>query len=127
MAISPALNSMSGITHAIAMPMDEDKLNLSDLDKKSFSELPIVTLCGHGESSSTIAANMESTAPSSAMKHRTGIKAVSLLDKLTPSLISSGLVRGITPMSIRKRSGARILDTALSALDGNVAAKQKAV
>jgi hypothetical protein len=41
-----------------------------------------------------------------------------LSDRLTPSLIALGLVRGITHTSIRKQSGAAIRDSALWPLDG---------
>lgn len=46
----------------------------------------------------------------------------SLSDKLTPSLITAGLVRGITPRSIRKKCGAVILDGASFEPDGGNAA-----
>lgn len=42
----------------------------------------------------------------------------SLSDRLTKSLISAGLVRGITPMSIRKKLGAQIPDFVLFLPDG---------
>jgi hypothetical protein len=42
----------------------------------------------------------------------------SLSDRLTSSLITSGLVSGITPTSIRKKLGAVIPDSALWPLDG---------
>lgn len=45
-------------------------------------------------------------------------KAPSLSDKLTKSLISSGLIRGITPMSVRKKLGAPIPDFVLLLPDG---------
>jgi hypothetical protein len=47
----------------------------------------------------------------------------SLSDRLTLSLISAGLVKGITPSLTRKRSGQPILVLALDTPVGNVAAK----
>lgn len=49
----------------------------------------------------------------------------SLSDKLTLSLISYGLVKGITPSSTRKQSGQPILVLALDTPDGSDAAKQQ--
>lgn len=40
-------------------------------------------------------------------------RPLSFSDRLTPSLITAGLVKGITPRSIRKKLGAVILDGAL--------------
>lgn len=50
---------------------------------------------------------------------------LSFCEKLTPLLISAGLVRGIIPMSIRGVSGAQILDFASFPLAGHVAEFQK--
>jgi len=55
-----------------------------------------------GENSLMAADNKESTVPSSAM--RVPISHLSLSGRLTPLLISAGLVRGIIPMSMRTRS-----------------------
>jgi hypothetical protein len=70
-----------------------------------------------GESLSTTALTNELeksskalTAPCSETKVNT--YQASLCDKLTPSLISAGLVRGTIPTSIRKRSHQGILDIA---------------
>jgi hypothetical protein len=65
-------------------------------------------------------ASQGSTARSSAMRARS--YRVSLSDKLTLSLMRSGLVAGITPTSIRKRCGAAIPDTVLWSLAGSDAA-----
>ncbi len=51
---------------------------------------------------------------------------LSLSDRLTPLLISAGLVRGTTPRSIRKQLGARIPDSALWPLDGSGAEQPRA-
>lgn len=47
-------------------------------------------------------------------------EAVSLSDRQTQSLLTSGLVAGITPTSIRERLGAEIQDIALLSPDGSV-------
>lgn len=50
----------------------------------------------------------------------------SLSSRLAPLLISAGLVKGNTPMLIRKQLGAKILATALWPLDGgNVVSPKK--
>lgn len=60
-----------------------------------------------------------SIAPSSATKART--RRQTLSDKLTPSLISLGLVSGITPTSIRQLSGQPIRVFAFCGPDGGAA------
>lgn len=77
-----------------------------------------------GEISSTIPAKKVSTAPYSGMKGRSG--QASLSDRLTPLLISSGLVRGIIPMSMREMSNLRTPDFAFLQLDTGSVASQKA-
>jgi hypothetical protein len=69
-----------------------------------------------GESSSTTVDSGESTAPSSATSRRTAARA--LFAKRIRSLIAGGLIAGITPMSIRKRSAQRTLAFASSLQDG---------
>jgi len=49
-----------------------------------------------------------------------------LLDRLMPSLISSGLVRGIIPLSIRRLSLAEIQAIASCGPDGDVVGRPKA-
>lgn len=44
---------------------------------------------------------------------------LSLSDRLTQSLITAGLVRGTTPLSIRRQCGVPIRDFALLPLDGS--------
>ena len=88
--------------------------------KSSLFEQPKPTqfLCGAG--SSTTAVRQASVAPSSAMKGRTSRRSLS--DKLTPSLITSGLVCGITPSSIRQLSGQPIRVLAFDTPAGPAAA-----
>jgi len=74
-----------------------------------------------GGSSSTPVASKASIAQSSETKARTYRQSLS--DKLTQSLITSGLVKGITHTSIRRQSGAAIRASALWPLDGGDADK----
>jgi len=96
--------------------MEESGFNSSAPDNQSSCEQTTQMRSLFGESSSTIVVNKELTAQSLGTKGKT--KAVSLSDRLTPSLISAGLVRGITPTSVRKQLGAAIPATALWPLDG---------
>jgi hypothetical protein len=98
---------------------DESDICLLDPDKRLFSEPETVTPCLFGESSSTPADSKESIAPSSATRVRSDLPTLS--DRLTQSLITAGLVKGITHTSIRKQSGAAIRDSALWPLDGGSA------
>lgn len=81
-----------------------------------------------GESTSTTPSrhNMASSAPSFGTKRQPATSHPSLSDRLTPLLISAGLVRGTTPRSVRKQLGARIRDTVFYALDGDAAEQPKA-
>lgn len=83
----------------------------------SFCEQSDPTPSLFGASSSTTASMSErgslkraSTAPSSATKGRNSRRSLS--DRLTPLLMSCGLVRGITPTSTRRRSDQPILEFA---------------
>lgn len=49
----------------------------------------------------------------------------SLSDRLTQSLITAGLIKGITPSSVRQTSGLAIRDFASLPLDGEGQAKQQ--
>ncbi len=106
--IDPALRCMRGTTVRGAIEMAESGTNSLGRVNPLCCELPTLQLCLYGESSSMIPVSTESTALPSATKVRT--KAVSLSDRLTPSLISAGLVRGTTPRSVRRMLGAIIPD-----------------
>lgn len=67
----------------------------------------------------------ESTVPCSRTTVPKSISQASLSDKVTPLLMSLGLIKGITPTSIRKRLGQRTLDFAFSKPDGDVVDEQK--
>lgn len=76
----------------------------------------------HGVSHSTGATDKKAlSATSSETRARTYRRSLS--DKLTPSLISAGLVCGITPSSTRKQSGQPIQVLALDMPVGGAAAK----
>jgi hypothetical protein len=85
----------------------------------SFSEPDMLTRFLFVEILSTTADNRVSIAPCFATKATSD--QASLSDRLTPLLISAGLVRGITHTSIRKQSGAPIRASALWPLDGDAA------
>ena len=116
MAINPASTSTSDITAPISTETVESAASSSDQGNTSSFEPKMLTLCLFGESSSTIAGKLESTAPYSETKAPSYRPTLS--DRLTPLLISAGLVKGITHSSIRKQSGAAIRGSALWPLDG---------
>ena len=87
------------------------------------SELGNVTHSLFGENSLTPAARPGSTVLYSGMK--ADINHQTLSDRLTPLLISAGLVRGIIPMLMRKKSNQLTLDIVLKPLDGDNAEKQE--
>lgn len=81
--------------------------------------------CSSGANSLMTVDSEESTALCSETKPRRDIGVLSLSDRLMQSLISAGLVKGITHMSIRKQCGAAIRDSALWPLDGGDADSPK--
>ena len=115
-----ASRSTNGITPAIATATAERETSSAAREKKLSCEPPMRTLSLFGENLSMAPASRESTAPSSVMRVRTDHPTLS--DRLTQSLISAGLVKGITPTSIRNESGAAIPVSALWPLDGGAAA-----
>jgi hypothetical protein len=98
---------------------DESAANLSDPASISFCEPETLTPCLFGESLSTIQASKASTVPS--LETKVASARPTLSDRLTPLLISAGLVKGITHTSVRKQSGAAIRASALWPLDGGAA------
>jgi hypothetical protein len=98
---------------------DESEVSLSDPGSISCFEPETLTPCLFGESSSTIPASKASTALSSETKAVSDRPTLS--DRLTPLLISAGLVKGTTHTSVRKQSGAAIRASALWPLDGGSA------
>lgn len=116
--MKPVSHYTSGIIAAVDGRKEIDSLSSLGQESTSFSELETETPCLSGANSSMIAGSEESTAPYLGMKPRRDTGVRSLSDRLMQSLITSGLVRGITHMSIRKQCGAAIRDSALWPLDG---------
>lgn len=111
------------ITPAADTPMAAT-LNCSAAPERNLSfELGKEMRCGFGEDSKMTADRSESTAPCSETK--AAISLPSLSDRLTPSLISAGLVKGIIPLSMRDASGQQTLDAVLKTQDGKSAEQPK--
>lgn len=119
MATAVASRSSSVIIPATTTATAENETSSVGLAKRLCCAPPMRTLSLFGEDLSTLPASKESTARSSATRARTDLPTLS--DRLTQSLISSGLVKGITPTSIRNESGAAIQASALWPLDGGAA------
>lgn len=83
----------------------------SDPVKRSSCEPVMPTLFSFGDASLTTADRRELIALFSATKVPGEVRTLS--DRLTPSLITSGLVSGITPSSVRQQCGAPIPDFVL--------------
>jgi hypothetical protein len=115
---------MKNITPLTNIETDAGEPNSSGRGKQSFCEPLKPTPSLFGESSSTTADSRESIAPCSETKAR--IDQATLSDRLTESLISAGLVKGIIPTSIRKRSNPLIPAIALWLRDGGDADEPKA-
>jgi hypothetical protein len=113
-------------TTAVNFTKTEGSQNyFADPAKKSSSELGNAMLCSSGKNLSTHQVSKESTAPFLETNQSTA--QVPLSDRLTPLLISAGLVKGTIPMSMRDASGQTTLDAVLRPLDGDAAASPKAV
>ena len=110
-------NYMKGTTQNIIIKMEGNQRKLSAPVNTSCSEHGIATLCLFGENLKTIAGNKELTVPYSAMRANTNHQSLS--GRLTPLLISAGLVRGIIPMSMRAKSNQGTLDIVLKSQDGD--------
>lgn len=113
---NPAWPSMSGTIPVTTTGTAESDCNSLDPANPSFCEQPQLMLCLSGENSLMTADNRALIAPSSATKAKS--KARSLSDRLTQSLISAGLVKGITPTSVRRQLGAAIPDIVSWQQDG---------
>lgn len=122
MVIDPALISSSDTILAERPAIDES--SLLDRENGSFFEPMQQTLFSSGGTSDidTIGSKA-STAQSFETRARTRLPSLS--DRLTQSLITAGLVRGITPSSIRNQSGAAIRDFASLPLVGGGAGEQR--
>lgn len=122
--MSGANLSSTATTAASFIEMDESPNSSAAPEKRSCSELGNVTPCLFGGSFETIAAKSESTALCSEMKVPT--LQASLSDRLTPSLITAGLVKGIIPTLMQKESGRAILASVSRRLVGTSAEELKA-
>jgi hypothetical protein len=116
MATKVALNSTSGTTQPINTKTAESAVFLSGRGKKSSSAQTADAPFSCGENSLMTAGRQGSIALPSEMKPATFRRSLS--DKLTQSLIMSGLVKGITPSSTRNELGAAIPDFVLLLPDG---------
>jgi hypothetical protein len=109
---------MKGIIVPTNTVTDESEVNSSAQVNTLFFALEMPTPCLSGANSSTIADSTELTAQYSETKRQPDTGHRTLSDRLTPLLISAGLVKGITHSSVRKQSGAAIRASALWPLDG---------
>ena len=118
----PVSPSISGTTAAASESGTHDCANSSVLASQSSCELTKEMPSLFGENISIIRSRSRKAlnARSSETKVRTSRQSLS--DRLTPSLITLGLVRGTTPKSVRQTSGAAIRDFASLPLDGGGAA-----
>ena len=116
MATDPALRSIAATTAAMSIETAETKNSSSGQENILFSEQTNATQCSFGASSLMTPDRLELTAPSLGTKARSGRHSLS--NRLMRSLIIAGLVKGITPTSIRKNSGAKILVIASWSRDG---------
>jgi len=114
---------MNGTTAPTDTAMVESENYSSAQAKRSFFAPPPLTLCSYGEPSSTTAGRTASTAPCSATSHHTAARTS--FAKRAQLLMRSGLIAGITPTSIAKRSPQRTLDIVFSPLDGDVVDTRK--
>jgi len=123
MVILTAQSCTSATIRAESSGMPVTATKSSDPGKSFFYVPSELTPYLDGVSSSTTVVNKESTAPSSGTNRRTSARR-SFVRRIK-SLIDGGLIAGITPMSIRKRSPQKILDIASSAPAGADAGKQQ--
>lgn len=124
MAIEPPSLFTSDITHAVDIVTGVRDPSLSAPVKPLSCAQEMAMRSSFGANSSTTADNAASTARSFATNLRT--YQASLSDRLTALLISHGLVKGITPTSIRQMSGQPIRALAFDTPAGSDAAPHDA-
>lgn len=116
--MSPVSLSISGTTAVASGSGTRDFASSSGQGNISSSGPTAAMPSLFGELPDTVPmASEASNAVSSETKGRSSRQSLS--DRLTPSLITAGLVRGTTPSWIRKRLGAPILGSALWPLGGS--------
>jgi hypothetical protein len=125
MAMQCAENFMTSTIAAENIKTGENRNCFVAPEKSLCCEHGKGTQCGCGGDSGMAADKRGFVAPSSAMKADT--LPVSLSDRLTPLLISAGLVCGIIPLCMRDASGQQTLDAVLRRRDGKSVAEPKAV
>ena len=122
METQAASRSTAAITHAKTGSPSSDNSSAPDL---TLSSAPIgATQSLFGELRSTEQTDKKASNARS-LGTRGNSRRQPLSDRLTPLLMFAGLVRGTTPLSIRRQLGAGIQDGALFGPDGNGAAKPK--
>jgi hypothetical protein len=122
MVTYPVSTFSNGTIHAERQASDEG--SSSARESESSLEPTQRTLFSFGDTSATgTTIKKASTVQSSETRVRTD--RLSLSDRLTQSLITAGLVKGITPSLIRETSGAAIRDFASLPLDGGAAVHPK--
>ena len=120
MEIKSAVTYSVDITANIITKTDETQKRLLVPGNISCSEHGKETLSLFGENSEMIPGSKELIARYSGTKVNTN--RATLSDRLTPLLISAGLVNGIIPMSMRKKSNQVTLDAVLRRPDGECVA-----
>ena len=123
MEMQPVLLSTSDTIRLTAIAMAEEESCLLALEKGLFFAPLRETLSLFGESFEMPADSRELTARRSAT--RESYAAQNSFVKRMRLLMKSGLVRGIIPMSMRKKSGAGTQDIVSSVLVGGAVEKQK--
>ena len=116
-------SAISTVGTTVRASRNELVTSLSDLAPRSSSEAQQVTPRLSGDTQSIGGTTkLESSVRFSEMKERGSRRSLS--DRLTLSLISAGLVCGISPSLTRKQSGQPILVLALDTPDGGDAARR---
>lgn len=118
MAMYHASHSTKGTIPLISTKMGEKENYFVDQEKRLSLEQEPPMLFSFGDASLTEADRKELIALFSGTKDR--LDQATLSDRQTLSLLQSGLVKGITPMSTRKKLKAIIPDFVLRLPDGAV-------
>ncbi len=114
---------MSGTTRAITIKTGEGQRNFAAPDRSFRLLSQIETPCSCGENSRMTADKPESTAPCSETKAT--ISRLTLSERLTPLLISAGLVRGTTHTFALRLYNLGIQGIVSYAPDGSIAVTPK--
>jgi hypothetical protein len=119
------MNCLNAIIHPERIASDGSDSS-SDPVSKLYSEQsnrPVLQALLGDESFTASMNKPESAAPS--LETKGNSYPVTSFDRLMASLITAGLVKGITPLSMRRRSGQQILATAFFELDGGEQEEQR--